>query len=813
MTRFSPFINVVDRRLQQPTFCLSAKVGHILLLGLLLLLVGLRAEAQKNWLGTTTNWNTASNWNPMGVPTASDNVVIPSAPANDPIVSTKVVAKSVEVQSGASLSITSAGSLSINQSKSISGSLTAFYNSGTVSNQGQLVISNGSFSFGDYGIRNLGTITNRVGGIIAIEQPTILPNSTCFFNDGGTVDNEGQVLLGTAFNSTFPSNSSSYSIRNTGNFTNKTGGVISTDRSFVTGLFNASSGTFTNAARINIGTVRVQTRGIENKGTFNNNTGGVITIGEVRNPQSANGIVGGLVNTDGTFTNAAQIIMGQTLTAFGNQGSGLVNQATFNNNPGGTITIDQVSGAGILSLDGGNFTNAARITIGASTTVGTAIESQGQSVSTFTNTVGGVITLDRAKTAGLVNRIANFTNEGKITIGSIAAVGGLAIQNFYLFDNSGCGALINVVSDDVISEPGGLITNSGTIIENSENANEISSNTGIVQNNNGGFFYVGSGPNQPLSLSATNPTNCISPNGSLTLTGLRATTSYTLSYTVAGSVTILSPTSNASGQFTIPNLGAGSYAFTLSGSCVALPLSLSATLTGPILTVSSPVTTVATLGVSFMQSFTATGGTGPYSFSQTAGSLPAGLSLSSTGVLSGTPTVTGFYGIVVRATDSSGCPDNSASATYSFSVQSPAPDLTPVLYARPSPVYGIAPLTVVVDVFELNGVASSGLITLRINKDPKVSLSLTNSLSSVGGRSVQNSVWSFDGGSDQDYYLLTTSQPIAGGSSLSVGLSGLLSSGATSGLLTISSVVAQGSGGENNMTNNADADRIDYFQQ
>ncbi len=813
MTRFhsSTFVLVGQLRYTHAGR-LRTRIGRSLLLGLLVLLTGFGAQAQKTWVGTTTNWNTASNWSPSGIPTATDNVVIPSAPANDPIVSTTVVAKSVEVQSGASLSITSAGSLSVNQSKPISGSTTAFYNSGTVRNQGQLVISNGGFFFGDYGIRNLGTFTNRVGGIIAIELPTSQPNSTCFFNDGGTVDNEGQVLLGTGFNSTIPSNSSSYSIRNTGNFTNRTGGVISTDRSFVTGLFNASAGTFTNAARINIGIVRVQTRGIENQGTFNNNTGGVITVSEVRSTTFNSGIIGGLVNTGGTFTNAAQIIMGQTLTVPGNQGSGLVNQATFVNNPGGTITLDQISGAGILNLNsGGNFTNAARITIGASTTVGTAL--QNQDGSTFTNKVGGVITLDRAKTIGLVNRGAKFTNEGKITIGAIAAVGGTAIrqQDFNSFDNSGCGALINVVSDDVILETGGSITNSGTIIENTEKVNEISSNTGIVQNNNGGFFFVGTGPNQPLSVSATNPTNCISPNGAITLTGLHATTSYTLSYTVGGSATTLSPTSNASGQFTISNLGAGSYAITLSGSCVGLPLSLSATLTGPSLTVSSPVTTIATLGVSFMQSFSATGGTGPYSFSQTAGSLPAGLSLSSTGVLSGTPTATGFYGIVVRATDASGCPGNSASATYSFSVQAPSPDLTPTLYARPSTVYGNTPLTVVVDVVEINSVATSGIITVKVTKDANASLSFDGSLTTLAGRSIQNGSWNF--ATESGFYVLTTTQSVAGGDKLSFGLSGLLSPGATSGVLTVSAVVVGGSGGEGRITNNTDADKIDYFQQ
>ena len=577
MTRFYPSTCVFVSQPQHHRFRLPARVGHGLLLGLFLLLVGLKAQAQKTWTGGTTNWNTASNWSPEGVPTATDNVVIPSAPANDPIVSTTVVAKSVEVQSGASLSITSAGSLSINQSKPISGSTTAFYNLGTVSNQGKLLISYGSsFAFGDYGIRNLSTITNRVGGIIAIERPTSQPNSTCFFNDGGTVDNEGQVLLGTGFNSTIPSNSSSYSIRNTGNFTNKTGGVISTDRSFVTGLFNASAGTFTNAAQINIGIVRVQTRGIENQGTFNNNTGGVITISEVRSTTFNSGIIGGLVNTGGTFTNAAQIIMGKTPTTFGNQGSGLVNQATFNNNPGGAITLDQISGAGILSLNGGNFTNAAQITIGASTTVGTAIESQGEFVSTFTNKVGGVITLDRAKTAGLVNRTANFINEGKITIGAIAAVGGLAIQNFYLLDNSGCGALINVVSDDVISEPGGAITNSGTIIENSENVSSINTNSGVVRNLNGGIFQIfkntglltttpgGAG----VSVSVTaNPSLTITQGQSTTLTASEAT-----SYVWSGGQTTASISVSTAGTYSVTGTVGGCSSTTMVAvSVIKLP--------------------------------------------------------------------------------------------------------------------------------------------------------------------------------------------------------------------------------------------------
>jgi len=49
----------------------------------------------------------------------------------------------------------------------------------------------------------------------------------------------------------------------------------------------------------------------------------------------------------------------------------------------------------------------------------------------------------------------------------------------------------------------------------------------------------------------------------------------------------------------------------------------------------------------------------------TAGALPSGLVLSSAGVLSGTPTVTGSFTFTVTATDASGC---SGTATYTLSV-------------------------------------------------------------------------------------------------------------------------------------------------
>src|SRR5678815_200131 len=61
------------------------------------------------------------------------------------------------------------------------------------------------------------------------------------------------------------------------------------------------------------------------------------------------------------------------------------------------------------------------------------------------------------------------------------------------------------------------------------------------------------------------------------------------------------------------------------------------------------------VGTSYLQTFTSTGGTSPYTFSVTAGSLPTGLLLASSGLLSGTPSVAATSNFTVRAVDAHAC--------------------------------------------------------------------------------------------------------------------------------------------------------------
>src|SRR6202035_5208543 len=91
---------------------------------------------------------------------------------------------------------------------------------------------------------------------------------------------------------------------------------------------------------------------------------------------------------------------------------------------------------------------------------------------------------------------------------------------------------------------------------------------------------------------------------------------------------------------------------------------------GLTLTFGTPPT--GQVGVPYTDTLTATGGTTPYTWSVSAGTLPAGITLNaSTGVLAGTPTVAGTFSFTVTVTDS-----GSQTATKATSITIAAGALT-----------------------------------------------------------------------------------------------------------------------------------------
>jgi len=97
----------------------------------------------------------------------------------------------------------------------------------------------------------------------------------------------------------------------------------------------------------------------------------------------------------------------------------------------------------------------------------------------------------------------------------------------------------------------------------------------------------------------------------------------------------------------------------------------------------------ATGSHSYEQQISASGGTSPYAFTLSAGSLPNGLSLSSTGLLSGTPSEAGTFNFSITATDQNG---DSGARSYSLTVQTTialAPATLPMMTANSSSPYTV----------------------------------------------------------------------------------------------------------------------------
>jgi hypothetical protein len=138
---------------------------------------------------------------------------------------------------------------------------------------------------------------------------------------------------------------------------------------------------------------------------------------------------------------------------------------------------------------------------------------------------------------------------------------------------------------------------------------------------------------------------------------------------VGGSVTL-----NTDGSFTYtpPTGFTGTDDFTYTATNGLAPddtAKVTLTVGCGAITVNNPPTNSGTVNSPFSQTFTQTGGVGTTNFTLNSGTLPTGLTLHTSGVLDGTPTVTGSFPITVKATDSNGCVG--VGPTYTLTINQP----------------------------------------------------------------------------------------------------------------------------------------------
>ena len=91
--------------------------------------------------------------------------------------------------------------------------------------------------------------------------------------------------------------------------------------------------------------------------------------------------------------------------------------------------------------------------------------------------------------------------------------------------------------------------------------------------------------------------------------------------------------------------------------------------TAPSITTASPLPS-GTIGVAYSQTLAATGGTRPYAWTLFAGTMPGGVTLNGTGVISGTPTNYGTFNFAVQVSDGGGL-----TTTRAFAISITVPPL------------------------------------------------------------------------------------------------------------------------------------------
>lgn len=485
------------------------------------LIAGIAKGQARDWVGGAGDWNVPGNWNPAGVPAATDDVTIGAGDDITVPAGFAAVSKSVTLSGGGDITIAATGSLEINGSTAnginMAGSGTSMTNLGilkignttAISLSGILMGSGSVFSNGGSGSIEVDRITNNLAiwllgantqfdnsGIIKMGSLGTIKNwgiglgtSASFNNNAGasieinnTVQNGGIYMeVNTAF-----SNAGTIKIGNTAHieiygitvksgssFTNEASGVIEIDR--VTGLVaydlavirTEGAGTlFSNQGTLKIGSNSACSNhgiSVQSGSVFTNNSAIPIEINNISNGGSIYAIGNG-----STFTNAGTIKVGNLASV--TSGMGVGSDGSFVNTAGATIELNRITATSALtgSLNG-TFTNAGIITIG---TISNSIYKSGIEFneSTFTNEATGAIEINYTFTgAGIQFQASSgktFTNSGSIKIGNLGPIkftgvdvagNGLFANGATFLNNAGATLEVNNVTDNF----GILVLNSG----------------------------------------------------------------------------------------------------------------------------------------------------------------------------------------------------------------------------------------------------------------------------------------------------------------------------------------------------------------
>jgi len=399
--------------------------------------------------------------------------------------------------------------------------------------------------------------------------------------------------------------------------------------------------------------------------------------------------------TSGTETvtiTAAPIPLSLTVTSLPNGTVNVPYTATIGVT-GGTAPYSCTITAGTLPA-GLTLTSAGCIVSGTPTTAGTvALTVKATDSSTTPQTTSGPVSLTINPAGTPLTITVSTLPNGTVSVPysqTIGVSGGTAPYSCIITNGTLPAGLTLTSVGCIVS---GTPTTAGTVdltVKATDSSNPVQTTTAPVSLTiNPAPVLVISSP--PIATVGTPYSGTIPVSGgtgpySCTLTS--GTLPAGLTLTSAGCVISGTPTTAGPVTVTVKVTDSGNPVTTTSG-----PVTLTVNAALALTTTSLPNGFV---GTPYSATIGVTGGTSPYSCTFTAGTLPAGLTLTSAGcIVSGTPTTAGTSNLTVKATDSSnpaltvsGPISITISTAGTLSITSPPPATVGVVYSGPIGITG-----------------------------------------------------------------------------------------------------------------------------
>ncbi|MFF7110596.1 putative Ig domain-containing protein [Pseudomonas sichuanensis] len=339
------------------------------------------------------------------------------------------------------------------------------------------------------------------------------------------------------------------------------------------------------------------------------------------------------------------------------------------------------SGGNSLTITGSGFTGVTGVTFGGAAASSFTVNSVNQITATAPSHPAGTVDVVVNATGGAspVSPASRYTYLAPPNSGAVSATLAANSSNNPITLNISGGAATSVAVASAASH--GTAVASGTSITYTPTAGYSGSDTFTYTATNA----AGTSAPATVTITVSPPTVAISP---ATLPAATAGTPYnqtlsssngTAPYTYALVSGSLPPgvSFSSTGVFGGTPSNSGTYNLSIRSTdqfSATSTVSYTISVAAPTIAVSPTTLASGTYATAYSQAITASGGNGSYSFVVSAGSLPSGMSLASSGTLSGTPTSSGSYPFTVTATDGNGF---SGSRGYTLIIASPTLSLSP----------------------------------------------------------------------------------------------------------------------------------------